>query len=48
MEVDPNETEFKSNMEGHTYYFCSAKCKSRFDAHPQAYIQNNAEAKQTA
>jgi Cu+-exporting ATPase len=45
MEVDPQTTNFKTSTPERTYYFCSNECKSRFDSHPQIYIQNNAEAK---
>jgi Cu+-exporting ATPase len=46
MEVDPVDDAFQSNYGDNTYYFCSAECKSRFDALPTIYIQNNAEALQ--
>ena len=48
MEVDPETSNFKTITPKRTYYFCSIECKSKFDAHPQIYIQNNAEAKKSA
>ncbi len=48
MEVDLQAAEFKSEYNGHSYYFCSLECKSRFDAHPQIFIQNHAEANASA
>ena len=48
MEVDPEATEFKSEHHERAYYFCSLECKKRFDAHPQIFIQNAAEAKLSA
>jgi Cu+-exporting ATPase len=44
MEVDPADSSFKTEVNGHDFYFCSAECKRRFDEHPQVYIQNHAEA----
>jgi Cu+-exporting ATPase len=44
MEVNPAESSLKSEVNGHSFYFCSAECKRRFDEHPQVFIQNHAEA----
>lgn len=37
MQVDIHETKFSSNYKGKVYYFCSEKCKSIFDQHPEKY-----------
>jgi YHS domain-containing protein len=29
---------------GQTFYFCSAECKRRFDAHPERYIDETDRA----
>ncbi|WP_313691836.1 permease [Halorarum halobium] len=31
MEVDPDETDYSTEHDGRTYYFCSQSCKERFD-----------------
>ncbi|MGE3347752.1 MAG: heavy metal translocating P-type ATPase [Ramlibacter sp.] len=31
------ETPHQSRLDGHTHYFCSAGCKTKFDAEPQKY-----------
>src|SRR5687767_62236 len=37
MNVDPAQTEFSSEHDGETFYFCSAHCKGRFEADPAAF-----------
>jgi YHS domain-containing protein len=37
MQVDPDKAAGTSEYQGKTYYFCSAGCKKRFDAHPAQY-----------
>jgi heavy metal translocating P-type ATPase len=37
MQVDPAQTEFSSEYDGETFFFCSGHCKSRFDADPAAF-----------
>ena len=39
MDVDPATAKHSSVHAGHTYYFCSAGCKSKFDAEPQKYVK---------
>jgi len=39
MDVNPRKAAAVSDYQGHVYYFCSAKCKSEFDTHPQTYMQ---------
>jgi len=38
MDVDPKKAAGKSEYEGTAVYFCSLKCKERFDANPEAFI----------
>ena len=37
MMVDERKTQLKSEHDGATFYFCSAGCKSTFDAEPHRY-----------
>jgi Cu+-exporting ATPase len=39
MQVDPNKAAGRSEYNGKTYYFCSANCKSKFDANPGQYAK---------
>ncbi|MBX9767566.1 MAG: YHS domain-containing protein, partial [Bdellovibrionales bacterium] len=38
MNVAPDSAKGKSDFEGHTYLFCSLKCKSKFDQNPKQYL----------
>lgn len=38
MEVS-EETEFKVEYGGKTYYFCSPHCKAQFEANPEKYVK---------
>ena len=38
MTVDPQRTAHKQAVAGHTYYFCSARCRARFAADPTKYL----------
>ncbi|NJE41946.1 YHS domain-containing protein [Thermococcus sp. GR6] len=38
MEVS-EETEFKVEYSGKTYYFCSPHCKAQFEADPEKYVK---------
>jgi Cu+-exporting ATPase len=38
MTVDPHTATLKSDHGGRTYYFCSAGCKTKFDANPAKYL----------
>jgi Cu+-exporting ATPase len=42
MKVTAEGAKGQSIYEGRTYYFCSLKCKSKFDADPDAYLTKNA------
>ncbi|WP_404362817.1 heavy metal translocating P-type ATPase [Marinobacter sp.] len=41
MSVDPHEAEHRSQHEGKTWYFCSSRCKSRFDEDPEQYLDDD-------
>ncbi|MBK9177354.1 MAG: heavy metal translocating P-type ATPase [Flavobacteriales bacterium] len=38
MDVDPATAQYRSAHAGHTYYFCSAACKTKFDAEPAKFL----------
>ena len=44
MEVNPASAEAQSQYQGQTFYFCSAECKQKFDAHPEQYIDETDRA----
>jgi Cu+-exporting ATPase len=44
MKIDPAKAQFKSEYEGKTYYFCSADCKTKFDASPAQYLKKEEKA----
>lgn len=49
MKIDPATAKGgKSSFEGHDYYFCNPKCKSKFDADPHAYIHKSSAPKITS
>ncbi|MGC8961356.1 MAG: YHS domain-containing protein [Candidatus Bathyarchaeia archaeon] len=33
------ETKFKIEYKGETYYFCSLGCKEEFEKNPQKYVE---------
>lgn len=39
MQVDPKNAAGSSQHNGKTYYFCSAGCKTRFDANPGQFVK---------
>src|ERR1035437_7881667 len=39
MDVSPPAAKGKSNFQGKTYFFCSEKCKVKFDHDPTKYLQ---------
>jgi P-type Cu+ transporter len=39
MTVDPATTKHKADHKGHAYYFCSAGCKTKFQANPAKYLE---------
>ncbi|HEV2035887.1 MAG TPA: permease [Candidatus Dormibacteraeota bacterium] len=38
MTVDPDKTDYSSDHDGDTYYFCSGGCKESFDKDPGKYV----------
>ena len=38
MTVDPHTAKHRADYRGHTYYFCSASCRTKFVADPQKYL----------
>jgi Cu+-exporting ATPase len=44
MSVDPHATPHHHTDQGHTYYFCSAGCRSKFAADPARYLSPGAAA----
>ena len=39
MKVDPHTSTLKAGHAGHTYYFCSPSCRTRFVADPMKYLE---------
>lgn len=39
MQVDPAKATEKSAFSGQTYFFCSAGCRSKFEAEPERYLK---------
>ena len=48
MNVSPSTAKGNSVYEGHTYYFCSLKCKGKFDQNPSQFLKPQAPAKPQA
>src|SRR6478752_5539313 len=42
MTVDPHSARHRADHHGHTYYFCSAGCRTKFVADPQKYLGERA------
>jgi Cu+-exporting ATPase len=38
MKVDPHTARHRAEHHGHTFYFCSAKCREKFVADPEKYL----------
>ncbi|MDN3520004.1 heavy metal translocating P-type ATPase [Halomonas ramblicola] len=38
MDVDPHATEHRASHADRTWYFCSGRCRDRFEADPEAYL----------
>jgi P-type Cu+ transporter len=43
MTVDPHATQHRHEYRGHTYYFCSAGCRTKFSADPRRYLAGNSK-----
>ncbi|APE30795.1 copper-translocating P-type ATPase [Halomonas aestuarii] len=41
MKVDPHRTEHRASHGGKTWYFCSARCRHKFEGDPDAYLQGD-------
>jgi Cu+-exporting ATPase len=48
MQVRKEEATITSNYEGKVYYFCSKKCKQKFDQSPEKYIKSETDLKRKA
>jgi cation transport ATPase len=44
MTVDPETAEHRTVFDGHTYVFCSAGCRGKFEADPARYARSDAPA----
>ncbi|MGC1551123.1 MAG: heavy metal translocating P-type ATPase [Rhodanobacter sp.] len=44
MSVDPHTALHRTEHAGHSYYFCAAHCKHKFDADPASYLEGRAAA----
>jgi len=42
MTVDPHTAKHRAEHDGHTYHFCSARCREKFVAEPFAYLEGRA------
>jgi Cu+-exporting ATPase len=40
MTVDPHTAKHRAEHDGHTYHFCSARCREKFVAEPSAYLED--------
>jgi Cu+-exporting ATPase len=48
MTVDPENSRHRADYRGNTYHFCSAGCRTKFEAAPQQYLDKSKEAQQAA
>ncbi|HWU02524.1 MAG TPA: heavy metal-binding domain-containing protein, partial [Novosphingobium sp.] len=48
MNVDPAHARHSFTHQGHTYVFCCAGCRGKFEADPQRYLSPRAQDAQTA
>src|SRR5450830_1193023 len=44
MTVDPHTAKHRAEHRGHSYYFCSAGCRTKFIADPQKYLSKEEKA----
>lgn len=40
MEVDTTTTEWKTEYQGQTYYFCAPGCKRSFEKEPEKFLRD--------
>ena len=43
MDIDMANAAGQTERQGQTYYFCSSKCKEKFDHNPAQYLGKSAE-----
>jgi len=48
MTVDPHASEQRASYQGRTYYFCSAGCRTKFNADPAKYVSGQVGQKRRA
>src|SRR5271169_4405697 len=48
MAIDPATAEERAEHAGHTYYFCSSRCRERFDTDPARYLSRAPSVAATA
>jgi P-type Cu+ transporter len=41
MKVDPHTAKHRASHMGHPYYFCSARCREKFEADPARYLEKD-------
>ena len=41
MSVDPHAAKHRTDCQGRPYYFCSAGCKTKFEADPKRYLESD-------
>jgi Cu+-exporting ATPase len=39
MHVEPASAAGRTEHNGQSYYFCGSKCKEKFDANPERYLE---------
>jgi len=39
MEVEPGKTRLVAVYQGHSYWFCSLKCREAFEMNPRKYLE---------
>lgn len=44
MQVDPHATAHRYTYQGHTWYFCSARCREKFASQPNDYLKPDEKA----
>src|SRR5262249_41385355 len=44
MTVDPHTAQHRHQHKGHTYYFCSGRCRAKFAADPAKYLDPDPRA----
>ena len=48
MTVDPENSKHRTDYRGNTYHFCSAGCRTKFEAAPQQYLDKSKGTRQAA